>query len=341
MRIYYLALSFFFLFAGGFVGLQNTQAQIQLRDGLMDQHFTYIGLKHGVDVHSGPTRYFTYHYFDPQVFSQSHQHLFYRPFTASNEVVHSSELLLRLPLGNRMLVQAQLPYATKFRQEEDSDTLESKQSGLGDLSFDLGINYPLGQNGALVYLIGGASAPTGSFDRFDAAGEVEPHLQPGKGAWAVRGQLLAQGPWKGKIDSRFTWQWVADAVYQYHFKNLYSYQYGGAFRAQAGVSTKLLLGKGKSKAEQQQAALLPSFRLVYDRNGQDRMHEETIAEYTSVQLLRTELGLGYILTPSNKRSIRVNLYANYPIVQLNDFSLLDRKWQLGLGLFWGLDLREG
>lgn len=128
-------------------------------------------------------------------------------------------------LFDRVMLTASLPYVFK-QQSFNGET--SSVEGIGDLDLTAValVGRMAGERLAL-QATGGVRVPTGDSELQDENGSIDPHLQPGSGAWSGTGGV--QATWAGSVPL------FAGATYQWNQANAQGFQFGDVLRFNFGA----------------------------------------------------------------------------------------------------------
>ena len=166
-------------------------------DGLLNRQ--YVGIK-----------YFSQHY-------KVKENIFVKE-PNQNQYFNSIQLLAKIPLGNKIIFYAIVPYHINTKEKNPSETIE----GLGDMTI-LGNYYLLnnrlnGKNSPHRLLTNfGLKIPTGKFDAKNATG-INPSFQLGTGSWDFLTSLNYQ-----YIKEKFAFQIGTDYILKNENSNYYKF----------------------------------------------------------------------------------------------------------------------
>jgi hypothetical protein len=142
---------------------------------------------------------------------------------------------------NRLALLGRLPYNVKSIEEtpEGGPTTTRTQHGLGDAEATalVGLVHTEGRHGAVLGMVLGAAAPTGSNGKRDDTGErLDEHLQPGIGAWSgTAGLNYAIQLGGGTVDASVMGRLNGTNAHDYHYGNALLYNAGWASPFRHGV----------------------------------------------------------------------------------------------------------
>jgi hypothetical protein len=168
---------------------------------------------------------------------------------------HRISALIRYRPLRALSLQARLPYVAKQLEEsvDGAPTAVSHENGLGDL--ELGARFDALSFGefpdrpAVVAIVAGLAAPTGSNERTNESGErLEAHLQPGSGAWSGTAGVVTDGVrGAGALSASVMGRVNGTSAHGYHYGNAVLFNAGCARTLSASWEAALELN-GRSAA---------------------------------------------------------------------------------------------